>query len=209
MRRAALAAIALVTLLLLAPRDGGSRRSARSEPLPPVPPDLPAAGPGAEGAPLPPGPCAQEAAEIAASGIVTDARGKPCAGVRLLALPGDHPAPAEACTPPGEDPAVPFAFCDAEGAFAFPGLPEGDHWLVVDDSGWMLEEPLRFRAGARSLRVVATATWSPEVHVRDLATRERISPFVVRYRWPPDAPEERVGEGIDGAFRVRLPLTIE
>ncbi|MCK6460841.1 MAG: carboxypeptidase-like regulatory domain-containing protein [Planctomycetes bacterium] len=206
MRRAAIAAIALVALLLLFPRESGLRRSVRSEP-PPEPAGLPPAGPEAGSAPLASGEGATGAKGVVASGVVTDARGNPCAGIRLLALPAGHAAHAEAFTPPGEDPTAPFAFCDAEGAFAFLDLPEGEHWLVIDDSEWMLDNPLRFRAGARDLRVVASATWSPEVQVRDLATRERVPRFVVRYRWPPDAPEERLGEGIDGVFRVRLPRT--
>lgn len=205
-RRASIAAIALVALLLLVPRHRDSKRSVRSGPPPRALPELPAAGP--EGEPPPSGEGAPAtAARIMAGGVVTDARGNPCAGIRLLALPADLRAPADACTPPGEDPAAPFAFCDAEGAFAFLDLPEGEHLLVVDDSRWTLAEPLRFRAGEKGLRVVASATWSPEVHARDLATRERVPRFFVRYRWPPDAPEERLGEGIDGVFRVRLPRT--
>lgn len=139
---------------------------------------------------------------------MTDTHSKPLAGLRLLAIPRDNADLWDAedpFTPLNEDPAAPFAHTDADGAFVFRGLPRGDYRLAIDESNWMLEEPIFFRADMNDLPVVATRARSLVVRARDLATHERIARFTVRYRWPPDAPGQRVGRGQNGLFRARVP----
>jgi hypothetical protein len=212
MRRAALVAIALVVgMFLLLLGGSGGAPSARRD-LPPAPLHVPASAPAPEAAAARPEGGTDERALPAdpdniASGHVTDAHDRPLAGIRLLAISCDDTALWDAerpCTAPWEDPPAPLAHTDEDGVFAFLGLARGEYRLAIDEEDWTLDQPFLFGTGATGLRVVAVAASSPAVRVRDLATRERVARFVVRYRWPLDSPEERVGEGDDGLFRVKL-----
>ena len=201
-------AIALVVaLLFLLPRtDPG--RSARSDP-----PDATEIEP-PRSAPVPA--AESETAALAeerdaapgslATGHVTDETGKPLAGLLLLAISRENFALRDAedpSPPPWEAPGAIFTCSDAAGAFAFRDLPRGEYKLGIDGD-WVLERPVVFTADTAGLEAIATLAWCPKVQVFDLATSLPIPRFVVRYRWPPDAPEESTGTGTDGAFRVRL-----
>jgi len=208
MRRAALVAIALVVALLFLLPRGDPGRSARGDP-----PDAAEIEP-PRSAPVPA--AESETAALAeerdaapgslAIGHVTDETGKPLAGLLLLAISRENLALWDAedpSTPPWEAPGAPSTHSDAAGAFAFRDLPRGEYKLGTDE-GWVLERPVVFTADTTGLEAIATRAWCPKVQVSDLATSLPIPRFLVRYRWPPDAPEERTGTGTDGAFRVRL-----
>jgi hypothetical protein len=209
MRRAALAAIALVVALILLLARSDRVRTARSDLNAPPEIELPqgASAPDTEPGAIPPTGATPEAPfETLAGGRVTDEEGKPLTGLRLLAIPRENVALWDAedpFTPRGEAPAAPFAHSDADGVFAFRDLPRGDYRLAIDED-WMLEHPVVFTAHTTGLNVIAARAWCLKVQVSDLATSLSIPRFLVRYRWPPDAPEERTGTGTDGVFQVRL-----
>jgi hypothetical protein len=207
MRRAAALAIALVAILLvLMSRPRGSERSTDRQ-APARPDEAPAAS--AREAPEP----VQDtrniertAPEAIADGLVLDRKGEPVAGYMVFAIPRDEEKlwdMDDPHLPRGDAPDVPSTSTDARGAFAFRSLAPGDYRLALGE-GWTPEAPVTFRHDTRRLRVVAARAWTAEVVALDLGTSEPLPRFLVRYRWPSYAREERTGEGNDGVFRTRL-----